>query len=190
LRSNGSDRWSLVVQTLHQAEKLWPQLLAARFVQKPHCFVARRAAGQPFQTILVASADFIGRKRGEFESWRRQARRGGLGRSFPLRRPSIRGLGSWRRGMCLSGIEFVELGARSLRMGAVRMSGKKQAPSCGRIYPLRNAIVQVLIDIRSRDWVDPGRVDFGVCRCEELLRMTLMSSSHGSLATFSRLRGE
>jgi hypothetical protein len=48
------------------AEELWSQPLAAQFIREPQNLVANRAIGQPFQSILVASADFIGRKSREF----------------------------------------------------------------------------------------------------------------------------
>jgi hypothetical protein len=51
-------------------------------------------------------------------------------------------------------------------MGAVRMSGQKGAPSFGRLRPLGNSIVQVLIDIRGRDGVDRGNAHLRLCERE------------------------
>jgi hypothetical protein len=49
------------------------------------------------------------------------------------------------------------------------MSGQERAPSFGRLHPLGNSIVQILVDIRSGDWVDCGNSHFRLCGCEGLV---------------------
>jgi hypothetical protein len=148
------------------AEELWSQLLAAQLIQEPHCFVAWGAVRQPLQTILVASADLIGGKRGDFKPWGRRTLRGGLARSFLVQRSEIRGLGSLGRGRLLARNQFVEFNARKLRMGAVRMSSQEQEPSFGRLFPVGNSIVQVLVDIRRGDRINRGNIHFPLCGSE------------------------
>src|SRR4029077_18025138 len=104
--------------------------------------------------ILVASADFVGGRRGDFGPWRRLARGGGFARGFHLRRPIIRGLDKLGRGRRLGSNELVQLSAGRLRTRTVRMNGEERAPSFHRLPPLRNSIVQILVEIRCGDWVD------------------------------------
>jgi hypothetical protein len=74
-------------------------------------------------------------------------------------------------------------------MGAVRMSAQERAPSFDRLHPLRNSIVQILIDIRRSGWIDGGHAHFPLCGRERLVDVTLMSSSHRSFAMSSWLSG-
>jgi hypothetical protein len=48
------------------------------------------------------------------------------------------------------------------------MSGEKRAPSFDRLHPLRNSIVQILVDIRGGDWVDRNHAHFSLCRREHV----------------------
>ena len=43
------------------------------------------------------------------------------------------------------------------------MNGEERAPSFGRFHPLGDSVIQVLIDIRSSDWVDRGSTHFSLC---------------------------
>jgi hypothetical protein len=49
------------------------------------------------------------------------------------------------------------------------MSGQERAPSFGRLHPLGNSVVQVLVDIRCGDWIDWGNAHFRLCVCEGLV---------------------
>ena len=49
------------------------------------------------------------------------------------------------------------------------MRGQERAPSFGRLHPLGNSIVQILVDIRCGDWVNSGNARFRLCGCEGLV---------------------
>jgi hypothetical protein len=64
LSSNGGGHGIWIVQTFREAEQLRPQLLASQLSHELHGFIAGATVGQAFQTILVASTDFIDGKPG------------------------------------------------------------------------------------------------------------------------------
>jgi hypothetical protein len=104
--------------------------------------------------------DFIGGKPGDFRRMGRLARRDDLGQSYRVRRATIRGLGGRRRGRLFRQSQFVEFRACKLRVGAVWMSTQEGPPSFGRLCPLGDPIVQVLVDIRCGDWIDRENARF------------------------------
>ena len=89
-------------------------------------------------------------------------------RSLGVCRPDIRSLLNRRRGRRLRRNQLVELRPGRLRVGAIRMGGQERAPSLGRLRPLSDSIVQVLVEIRCGDGVDRGSVCFRPCGREGL----------------------
>ena len=111
-----------------------------------------------------ASADLIGRNRRGIGPGRWQGE-AGRSRSESLYQPRqcpAPARPSARRGV-IGRSQFVELRARRLRVRSVRMGGQERAPSFGRLRPLGNSIVQVLVDIRRGDWIDRRNLGFRLC---------------------------
>ena len=68
--------------------------------------VARGAAAQPRQAVLVAFADLVRSERRDFRSWRRRGRTHGLAHSFRVRGRVIQDLRRSGRGSRVSGGDF------------------------------------------------------------------------------------